>query len=195
MRNRRRAFSSSSSSCSSSSSVPSSSTKACARALGFMRSSLASRGSQAATSIVTMVAIPNAIAAIAAEKPFSVPPAMMAGTRSSASPNTPPIPVGSGHEPIAGSVETNPAASSVTSLGAGIPAFMKGVQLVGHGGIEKLVYREDIPTPVPGPGEVLIRVAAAAVNNTDINTRIGSYSKSITPAVCTTTFGLRLAES
>lgn len=65
---------------------------------------------------------------------------------------------------------------------APIPAVMTGVQLVGHGGTDQLVYRTDIPTPVPGPGEVLIRVAAAAVNNTDINTRIGWYSKSVTGA-------------
>lgn len=61
-----------------------------------------------------------------------------------------------------------------------IPDVMTGVQLVGHGGIDQLVYRTDIPVPVPGAGEVLIRVAAAAVNNTDINTRIGWYSKSVT---------------
>lgn len=60
-----------------------------------------------------------------------------------------------------------------------IPDVMAGVQLMGHGGIDQLVYREDIPVPQPGPGEVLIRVAAAAVNNTDINTRIGWYSKSV----------------
>jgi NADPH:quinone reductase-like Zn-dependent oxidoreductase len=63
-----------------------------------------------------------------------------------------------------------------------IPDVMAGVQLVGHGGTEQLVYRTDIPVPVPGPGELLIRVAAAAVNNTDINTRIGWYSKSVTGA-------------
>ena len=56
---------------------------------------------------------------------------------------------------------------------------LHGVQLVGHGGIDKLVYREDLPTPKPGSGEVLIRVAAAGVNNTDINTRISWYSKSV----------------
>lgn len=55
---------------------------------------------------------------------------------------------------------------------------MKGVQLFGHGSPDKLVYREDIPVPVPGPNEVLIKVGAAGVNNTDINTRIGWYSKS-----------------
>ena len=55
---------------------------------------------------------------------------------------------------------------------------MCGVQLVGLGGFDKLVYREDLPTPAYGPRDVLIRVSAAAVNNTDINTRIGWYSKS-----------------
>ncbi|MGB0683987.1 MAG: alcohol dehydrogenase family protein [Magnetovibrionaceae bacterium] len=55
---------------------------------------------------------------------------------------------------------------------------MKGVVLTGHGGFEKLQWRDDLPTPKPGPGDVLVRVAAAGVNNTDINTRIGWYSKS-----------------
>ena len=61
-----------------------------------------------------------------------------------------------------------------------IPETMHAVQLIGHGGIDKLAYRTDVPVPQPGPGEVLIRVAAAGVNNTDINTRIGWYSKAIT---------------
>ncbi len=59
-------------------------------------------------------------------------------------------------------------------------ATMEGVHLVGHGGLDMLQYRQDIPRPVPGPDEVLIRVAAAGVNNTDINTRIGWYSKAYT---------------
>jgi len=54
---------------------------------------------------------------------------------------------------------------------------MRGVWLTGHGGPEKLALRDDIPVPVAGPGEVLIAVGAAAVNNTDLNTRIGWYSK------------------
>ena len=61
-----------------------------------------------------------------------------------------------------------------------IPATMKGVQLTGHGGPEKLVWNDAIPTPRPGPQEVLVRVLAAGVNNTDINTRIGWYSKDVT---------------
>ncbi|WP_218015180.1 hypothetical protein [Cobetia sp. 5-11-6-3] len=37
--------------------------------------------------------------------------------------------------------------------------------------------RDDIPRPVPGPRDVLVRVGAAGVNNTDINTRLAWYSK------------------
>ncbi|UUO21953.1 zinc-binding dehydrogenase [Colwellia sp. M166] len=59
-----------------------------------------------------------------------------------------------------------------------IPETMKGVQLTGHGGSEVLQYRDDITVPRPKHNEVLIRVAAAGVNNTDINTRIAWYSKS-----------------
>ncbi|MCK5275266.1 MAG: alcohol dehydrogenase family protein [Alphaproteobacteria bacterium] len=54
---------------------------------------------------------------------------------------------------------------------------MRGVWLTGHGGLDKLEVHSDIPVPDPGPREVLIRVAAAGVNNTDINTRTAWYSK------------------
>ncbi len=60
-----------------------------------------------------------------------------------------------------------------------IPSRMAAVQLVGHGGLDRLHYRTDVPVPAAGPGEVLIEVAAAGVNNTDINTRIGWYSKAV----------------
>lgn len=63
-----------------------------------------------------------------------------------------------------------------------IPETMHGVQLTGHGGMDQLVYRDDIPVPEPAPGEVLIRVGAAGVNNTDINTRIAWYAKDETDA-------------
>ncbi len=55
---------------------------------------------------------------------------------------------------------------------------MRGVQLTGHGGLEKLVLRDNIPVPTPGPRDFLIKVSAAGVNNTDLNTRLGWYSKS-----------------
>ncbi|MBI2718071.1 MAG: alcohol dehydrogenase family protein [Rhizobiales bacterium] len=58
---------------------------------------------------------------------------------------------------------------------------MKAVVTTGNGGYDRLVYR-DVPRPVPGPGEVLIRVLAAGVNNTEINTRLGWYSSGVTSA-------------
>ena len=54
---------------------------------------------------------------------------------------------------------------------------MRGVWLLGHGGFDKLEVKADIPTPFVGKNEVLIRVSAAGINNTDINTRIGWYSR------------------
>ena len=60
------------------------------------------------------------------------------------------------------------------------PATMSAVLLTGHGGLDTLEYRTDVPVPQPGPGEVLVEVAAAAINNTDINTRIGWYSDTVT---------------
>jgi NADPH:quinone reductase-like Zn-dependent oxidoreductase len=60
-------------------------------------------------------------------------------------------------------------------------ALMKAVVTTGNGGYEKLEYRE-VPVPRIGPGEVLLRVLAAGVNNTEINTRLGWYSASVTTA-------------
>jgi len=58
---------------------------------------------------------------------------------------------------------------------APIPPQMAAMVLTGHGGIDRLVYREDVPTPHPGPGEVLVRVTATAKNNTDRKAREGLY--------------------
>ncbi|MDP7208422.1 MAG: alcohol dehydrogenase family protein [Acidimicrobiales bacterium] len=63
-----------------------------------------------------------------------------------------------------------------------IPDSMTAAQLVGTGGPEMLVVRHDVPVPEPAVDEVLIRVRACGMNNTDINTRIGWYSKSVTGA-------------
>lgn len=59
-----------------------------------------------------------------------------------------------------------------------LPKTMSGVVLTGHGGPEKLEYRTDLTVPTPSDNEVVIKVGAAGVNNTDINTRIAWYSKS-----------------
>lgn len=59
---------------------------------------------------------------------------------------------------------------------------MFAVVLTAHGGFEMLACRDDVPVPEPRAGEVLVRIAAAAVNNTDINTRIGWYARDSQPA-------------
>lgn len=63
-----------------------------------------------------------------------------------------------------------------------LPNTMRAVLLTGHGGLDKLEYRDDIAVPEAGAGEVLIEVAACGMNNTDINTRTGWYSKSVSTA-------------
>ncbi|MFT5835494.1 MAG: NADPH:quinone reductase-like Zn-dependent oxidoreductase [Sulfurimonas sp.] len=59
-----------------------------------------------------------------------------------------------------------------------IPKTMSAVLLNAYGDFEQLSYEKNIPTPKPKENEVLVQVNAAGVNNTDINTRIGWYSKS-----------------
>ncbi len=63
-----------------------------------------------------------------------------------------------------------------------LPETMRAVLLTGHGGLDKLEYREDWPRPEPGPAEVLIKVRACGLNNTDVNTRTGWYSKGVSEA-------------
>ena len=63
-----------------------------------------------------------------------------------------------------------------------LPARMRAVLLTGHGGLDKLEYRNDVPVPAPAAGEVLIAVGACGMNNTDINTRTAWYSRSVTEA-------------
>jgi len=51
---------------------------------------------------------------------------------------------------------------------------MKAVRIHQTGGPEVLTF-EDVPTPTPGPGEVLIKVAAAGINFADLMARQGVY--------------------
>ncbi|MEC4818648.1 MAG: alcohol dehydrogenase catalytic domain-containing protein, partial [Scytonema sp. PMC 1069.18] len=55
--------------------------------------------------------------------------------------------------------------------------LMNALVLTGYGGPEKLIYTK-VPKPVPLQGEVLIKVGACSVNNTDLNTRTGWYTAS-----------------
>lgn len=59
------------------------------------------------------------------------------------------------------------------------PRHMTGIVLTGHGGFDKLELHKDLPIPTPEKNEVLIKIGACGINNTDINTRIGWYSKSV----------------
>jgi NADPH:quinone reductase-like Zn-dependent oxidoreductase len=63
-----------------------------------------------------------------------------------------------------------------------LPERMRAVLLTGHGGLDRLEFRDDVPVPAPAPGEVLIAVGACGMNNTDINTRTAWYSRSVTEA-------------
>ncbi|WP_447553609.1 alcohol dehydrogenase catalytic domain-containing protein [Vreelandella sp. EE22] len=56
-----------------------------------------------------------------------------------------------------------------------IPATMAAMLLTGHGDVDRLEYREDVATPRPGPGQVLVQVTATAKNNTDRKAREGLY--------------------
>lgn len=46
------------------------------------------------------------------------------------------------------------------------------------GGYDQLDYTK-VRVPIPGPGQVLLAVLAAGINNTDINTRLGWYAASV----------------
>ncbi|WP_441918749.1 alcohol dehydrogenase family protein [Phyllobacterium sp. TAF24] len=52
---------------------------------------------------------------------------------------------------------------------------MSAVLLTGHGDLNKLVYRTDVPVAQPAAGEVLIEISACGMNNTDVWVRQGAY--------------------
>lgn len=61
-----------------------------------------------------------------------------------------------------------------------LPETMKAYVLMGHGDFDMLEWREDWPLPTPFGDEVVIKVGACGLNNTDINTRTAWYSKAVT---------------
>ena len=63
-----------------------------------------------------------------------------------------------------------------------IPKTMQAVVLMRHGGMDALEVHDDWPVPVPEGQEVLIKVGACGLNNTDVNTRSGWYSKAVRDA-------------
>ena len=69
---------------------------------------------------------------------------------------------------------------------------MRAVVMLRHGGPDALALRE-VDTPTPGPGEVLVRVRAAGVNNTDIWTREGAYGTPTDPDAIAGWLGMPIA--
>ncbi|TCA92619.1 Zn-dependent oxidoreductase [Rhizobium leguminosarum bv. viciae] len=67
-----------------------------------------------------------------------------------------------------------------------IPEKMAAVLLTGHGGLDKLVYSRDVPVPRPADGEVLIRITACGMNNTDVWVRQGAYGTEDDPSAVST---------
>jgi NADPH:quinone reductase-like Zn-dependent oxidoreductase len=56
---------------------------------------------------------------------------------------------------------------------------MKAIVILEFGGPE-VMRIEEVPTPDPGPGEVLVQVAAVSVNRTlDIIVRSGQYARPV----------------
>lgn len=64
---------------------------------------------------------------------------------------------------------------------------MRAMVTMGHGGLDQMVWHEAWPTPTPAAHEVLVQVKACGLNNTDVNTRSGWYSKAVSEA--TTGYG------
>ena len=63
-----------------------------------------------------------------------------------------------------------------------LPPTMRAMVTMGHGDMDQMVFHTEWPRPEPAAGEVLVRVGACGLNNTDVNTRSGWYSKTVTDA-------------
>lgn len=63
-----------------------------------------------------------------------------------------------------------------------LPKTMRAMVTMGHGDLGQLVLHCDWPVPLPAANEVLIKVGACGLNNTDVNTRTGWYSKAVSAA-------------
>ncbi len=71
--------------------------------------------------------------------------------------------------------------SSDRDPSAPVPSTMTAAVTAAHGGPETLTVHHDWPVPRLGPGDALVRVTAAAINNTDIWSRQGSYGTAADP--------------
>jgi NADPH2:quinone reductase len=65
----------------------------------------------------------------------------------------------------------------MTSRPLGIPTTMRALQQTSLNGPQDMCLITDAPVPPAGPGEVLIRVAAAGVNFADVMQTHGTYHR------------------
>ena len=59
------------------------------------------------------------------------------------------------------------------SASTGPDRVMCAAVVTGHGGLDRIVYRDDYPVPQIGARDVLVRIRATALNYHDIFTRRG----------------------
>ncbi|MFE3176012.1 zinc-binding dehydrogenase [Amycolatopsis sp. NPDC059090] len=65
-----------------------------------------------------------------------------------------------------------------------MPTSMRVAELARFGAADTAFTARELPRPVPGPGQVLVRVAATSVNPLDLQTRRGDYRDQVAlPAV------------
>ena len=57
--------------------------------------------------------------------------------------------------------------------------FMKAIRVEEHGGPEVLKLLDVAPIEAPGPGQAVVRVAAAGVNFLDVGQRRGTYPSQV----------------
>jgi len=79
-----------------------------------------------------------------------------------------------------------PISRGMDAMAGFIPPYMRAVLLTGHGGLDKLVYSNNVPVPRPLRDEVLIEVTACGMNNTDVWVREGAYGTEEDPAAVST---------
>ena len=73
---------------------------------------------------------------------------------------------------------------------------MRALTLAGHGGFDQLQVRRDLPEPpAPAPGEVRLRVMAAALNHLDVFLVAGLPGITIAPPFVVATDGAGIVES
>ena len=59
--------------------------------------------------------------------------------------------------------------------------LLRALTISAHGGLDRLELRDDLPVPQPAPGEVRVRVLAAALNHLDLFVVAGLPGVNITP--------------